>query len=146
MTQFGLAGKDVPHIADLLAAGADKALGSVADLSEALKYGGLAAHQAGFNIKETVGTLAEFAQAGLMGSSAGRRCSRCCAACSTPSRPLPDDEAVRHRGLQRERHDEVRRHRSPASCTTRSCRWRPRSATPRSRRSSLRVRCAARRS
>lgn len=71
ITQFNLKGSDVPHVADLLAAGADKALGSVGDLSEALKYGGLAASQADQSIEGTVGTLAEFAQAGLLGSSAG---------------------------------------------------------------------------
>lgn len=71
MTQFGLSGKDVPHIADLLAAGADRALGSVDDLSQALKYGGSAAAQAGWSLDATVGTLAEFAQGGQMGSRAG---------------------------------------------------------------------------
>ena len=71
MTQFHLSGKDVPHIADLLAAGADKALGSVADLSEALTYGGLAAHQAGLSIEQTIGVLAELAQSGQLGSIAG---------------------------------------------------------------------------
>lgn len=71
MTQFKLAGADVPHIADLLAAGADKALGSVGDLSMALKSGGLVAAQFGMSIEDTVGTLAAFAQAGLMGESAG---------------------------------------------------------------------------
>jgi hypothetical protein len=30
MTQFSLSGKDLPHVADLLAAGAGKAMGSVA--------------------------------------------------------------------------------------------------------------------
>jgi TP901 family phage tail tape measure protein len=32
MTQFSLSGKDLPHVADLLAAGAGKAMGSVDDL------------------------------------------------------------------------------------------------------------------
>lgn len=71
MTQFSLQGKDVPHIADLLAAGADRALGSVGDLSQALIYGGSAAAQAGWSIEETVGTLAELANGGQMGSRAG---------------------------------------------------------------------------
>lgn len=71
MTQFRLAGKDVPHIADLLAAGADKALGGVGDLSYALKQGGLVASQFGLSIEDTIGTLAAFAQAGLMGEQAG---------------------------------------------------------------------------
>jgi TP901 family phage tail tape measure protein len=71
MTQFGLAGKDVPHIADLLAAGADKALGSVADLGYALSQAGTTAHQSGISIEETTGVLAEFAQAGLIGERGG---------------------------------------------------------------------------
>jgi TP901 family phage tail tape measure protein len=71
MTQFKLHGKDVPHIADLLAAGADKALGGVQDLSYALKSGGLVAAQFGLTIEDTVGTLAAFANAGLLGEQGG---------------------------------------------------------------------------
>lgn len=71
MTQFQLKGKDVPHIADLLAAGADKALGSVGDLGQALESGGLVAHQFGLSLDDTVGTLAAFAQAGLIGERGG---------------------------------------------------------------------------
>lgn len=71
MNQFGLAGKDLPHIADLLAAGAGKAMGSVQDLSGALKYAGVVAAGAGWSIEETTGVLAEFAQAGIIGEQAG---------------------------------------------------------------------------
>ena len=71
MTQFSLSGSDVPHIADLLAAGAGKAQGSVQDLSAALNQGGLVAAQAGFSIEDTTATLAAFASAGLIGSDAG---------------------------------------------------------------------------
>lgn len=71
MTQFHLAGKDVPHIADLLAAGAGKAQGEVADLAMALGQSGLVASQFGLSIEETVGTLSAFAAAGLLGSDAG---------------------------------------------------------------------------
>ena len=71
LTQFKLEGKDVPHVADLLAAGAGKAQGSVEDLSQALNQGGLVASQAGFSIEETTGVLAAFASAGLKGSDAG---------------------------------------------------------------------------
>lgn len=71
MTQFGLAGTKVPHIADLLAAGAGKAQGSVEDLSNALNQGGLVASQTGLTIEETTGALAAFASAGLIGSDAG---------------------------------------------------------------------------
>jgi hypothetical protein len=43
MTQFKLSGKDIPHIADLLAAGAGKAQGEVSDLAMALNQTGLVA-------------------------------------------------------------------------------------------------------
>lgn len=71
MTQFALAGKDVPHIADLLASGADKALGSVGDLGLALSQVGTTAHQFGFTLDDTVAVLAEFAQQGQIGQKAG---------------------------------------------------------------------------
>lgn len=71
MTQFKLEGRDVGHIADLLAAGAGKAMGDVSDLSQALAQSGLVAAQAGLSIEETTGTLSAFASAGLLGSDAG---------------------------------------------------------------------------
>lgn len=71
MTQFNLQGKDVPHIADLLANGANKAQGSVHDLGMALSQAGLVASGVGASIDETVGALAAFASAGLIGSDAG---------------------------------------------------------------------------
>ncbi|KRD36803.1 hypothetical protein ASE27_10125 [Oerskovia sp. Root918] len=71
MTQFNLKGKDVGHIADLLAAGAGKAMGEVSDLGQALKQGGLVAAQTGLTLEETTGTLSAFAAAGLLGSDAG---------------------------------------------------------------------------
>src|SRR5438128_1213254 len=57
--------------ADLLAAGADKALGSVTDLGYGLAQVGTTANQMGYTIEETVGTLAEFAQAGQTGERGG---------------------------------------------------------------------------
>lgn len=71
MTQFKLGGEDISHIADLLAAGAGKAQGSVEDLGAALNQSGLVAASTGLNIEETTGTLAAFASAGLIGSDAG---------------------------------------------------------------------------
>jgi TP901 family phage tail tape measure protein len=71
MTQFKLAGQDVPHIADLLAAGAGKAQGEVSDLAQALNQSGLVAAQTGLTIEETAGGLSAFAAAGLLGSDAG---------------------------------------------------------------------------
>lgn len=71
MKQFNLAGDQVGHVADLLSAGAGKAVGSVEDMGMALKQSGLVASQTGVSIEETTGTLAAFASAGLIGSDAG---------------------------------------------------------------------------
>lgn len=71
MTQFGLSGADVPHVADLLAAAAGKAQGEVSDMAAALNQVGLVANQTGLTIEETTGGLAAFASAGLTGSDAG---------------------------------------------------------------------------
>lgn len=71
MTQFKLKGDQLPHVADLLAAGAGKAQGSVEDLGAALNQSGLVAAQTGLTIEETTGGLAAFAAAGLTGSDAG---------------------------------------------------------------------------
>lgn len=71
MVQFGLKGKDIPHIADLLAAGAGKAQGSVQDLGLALSYAGVPAAGLGISIEQTTGTLAMFAKAGIVGEKAG---------------------------------------------------------------------------
>lgn len=71
LTQFKLSGSDVGHVADLLAAGAGKAMGDVADLGAALKQSGLVASQTGLSIEETTGALASFAAAGMLGSDAG---------------------------------------------------------------------------
>lgn len=69
--QFNLQGSDVPHVADLLAAGAGKAVGDVTDLGAALGQTGLVANQTGLSIEETTAGLSAFAAAGLLGSDAG---------------------------------------------------------------------------
>src|SRR5688500_14989918 len=86
MTQFKLAGTDVPHIADLLAAGAGKAQGEVGDMAAALKQSGLVASQFGLSVEETTGTLAAFASAGLLGSDAGTSFKTMLLALANPSK------------------------------------------------------------
>jgi len=71
MTQFGLAGEDIPHLADLLAAAAATATGDVGDFNQALSQAGLVASQLNIPIEEAIGTLTAFASAGLLGSDAG---------------------------------------------------------------------------
>lgn len=71
LKQFGLDGDQASHVADLLAAGAGKAVGDVSDLGMALGQAGLVANGAGQSIEDTTGVLAAFADAGLLGSDAG---------------------------------------------------------------------------
>lgn len=68
---FNLEGSDMSHVADLLAAGAGKAMGDVSDLSAALAQGGQVAAATGLSIEETTAALASFASQGLLGSDAG---------------------------------------------------------------------------
>lgn len=68
---FGLEGNRVEHVADLMAAGAGKAQGSVHQLGMALKQSALVANATGLSIEETTAGLAAFASAGLLGSDAG---------------------------------------------------------------------------
>lgn len=90
LTQFKLSGKDVPHVADLLAAAAGKAQGEVGDMSQALKQSGLVASQFGISIEDTVGTLAAFASAGLIGSDAGTSFKTMLLALANPSKESSD--------------------------------------------------------
>lgn len=98
MTQFGLSGKDIPHVADLLAAGADKSLGGVEELGAALKQSGLVASQFGLSIDDTVGVLSEFAAAGLMGSDAGTSLKQMFLQLATPSKQAA--EAMKQYNIQ----------------------------------------------
>lgn len=90
MTQFGLAGGQVPHIADLLAAAAGKAQGSVHDMGYALSQSGLVAHQMGLSVEDTTGTLAAFASAGLLGSDAGTSLKTAMLMLANPSEKAAD--------------------------------------------------------
>lgn len=85
MTQFKLSGTAVPHVADLLAAAAGKAQGSVHDMGYALNQSGLVAAQFGLSIEDTTGALAEFASAGLLGSDAGTSLKTMLLAIANPS-------------------------------------------------------------
>jgi TP901 family phage tail tape measure protein len=97
MTQFRLKGSDLPHVADLLAAAAGKAQGSVHDMGYALNQSGLVAAQFGLSVEDTAGALAEFASAGLLGSDAGTSFKTMLLAMANPSkqsRDLMDDLGI----------------------------------------------------
>ena len=86
MNQFGLAGADIPHIADLLAAGAASAQGEVTDFATALKYVGPVAHQMGISIEETTGVIAELASQGVLADQAGTSLRGMLTALTSPSK------------------------------------------------------------
>ena len=71
MTVFGLKGKDVAHVADVLTAAANKSQASVQDVSMAMNQSALIAKQTGLSLEDTAGALALFSSQGLNGSDAG---------------------------------------------------------------------------
>jgi len=71
MNIFGLKGAAVGHIADVLTASANKSATDVKHMADAINQAGLVAHQTGLSLEQTSGTLALFAQNGLVGSDAG---------------------------------------------------------------------------
>jgi TP901 family phage tail tape measure protein len=90
MTQFGLAGGDVGHIADVLAAAAGKAQGDVTDMAGALNYVGPVAHQMGISLEETAGSIAELASQGILGSQAGTSLRGMLTSLTSPSKMAKD--------------------------------------------------------
>ena len=71
LKQFNLTGAESTQVADALAAGAGKAVGSAHDLGLALNQAGMVSHSFGISMQETTGTLAAFAKSGMIGSDAG---------------------------------------------------------------------------
>lgn len=71
MNTFNLSGRDVEHIADVLASAANKSAAGVDDLGLGLQQVGLVAAQNKLTLEDTVGVLAALADRGLRGSDAG---------------------------------------------------------------------------
>jgi len=71
LKQFNLSGDQTGHVADVLAAGAGKAVGSVNDLAQGLKFVGPVANAMGISLEETVGVMSLFADQGIIGEQAG---------------------------------------------------------------------------
>lgn len=71
LKQYGLAGSEAGRVADVLSAGAGKALGSVEDLAQGLKFVGPVAASMGISLEETTAALSMFADQGLIGEQAG---------------------------------------------------------------------------
>jgi TP901 family phage tail tape measure protein len=85
LTQFNLEGSELPHVADLLAAGAGKAQGGVSDMANALKYAGVPLAQLGVSIEETAGSIALFASNGILGEQAGTSLRSIISSLTSPS-------------------------------------------------------------
>lgn len=91
MTIFNLKGKDVGHIADVLAAGANKSTASVASLGEGLgNVGGLAAG-AGASLEQTVGVLSLLDQNSIRGAEGGTALRSMLVALRAPSKEAADE-------------------------------------------------------
>jgi TP901 family phage tail tape measure protein len=85
MNIFKLSGAAVPHIADVLAASANKSAADMKGLGDALKQGGQVASQFGLSLEDTVGTLSLFADNALVGSDAGTSLKTMLTALANPS-------------------------------------------------------------
>lgn len=68
---FGLEAKDAAHVADVLAANANKTNSSVAQTGEAMKFVAPVARSMGLSLEETAAAIGIMANAGIQGSQAG---------------------------------------------------------------------------
>src|SRR5690606_17003244 len=86
LKQFKLDGTEAGRVADVLSAGANKAVGSVEDLANGLKFVGPQAAAVGVSLEDTVATLALFADQGIIGEQAGSALRGMLASLTAPSR------------------------------------------------------------
>lgn len=98
LNQFGLDGGQAAHVADVLAAGAGKAMGSVDDLANGLKFVGPVAAAMGVSLEETTGVLALFAQQGIIGEQAGTSLRGVLSSLTSPSKEARKE--IERLGLQ----------------------------------------------
>jgi TP901 family phage tail tape measure protein len=71
MNAFNLSGSDVGRIAGVLASGANKSATDVHNLGQGLSQVAVNANRMKLSLEDTIGTLALFAQKGIVGSDAG---------------------------------------------------------------------------
>lgn len=90
LNQFSLSGDKASHVADLLAAGAGKAQGEVADMAKALNYVGVPAANLGVSIEEAAGSIALLASNGIIGEQAGTSLRGMLASLTSPSEVARD--------------------------------------------------------
>lgn len=86
LKQFNLSAGEAGRVADVLSAGANKALGSVEDLAQGLKFVGPVAGAMGISLEDTTATLALFADQGIIGEQAGSAFRGMLASLQNPSK------------------------------------------------------------
>lgn len=87
---FGLAASDAAHVADVLAANANRTNSSVADTGEAMKYVAPLARSAGLSLEETAAAIGIMANAGVNGSQAGTSLRGALSRLSKPTKDMSE--------------------------------------------------------
>lgn len=87
---FGLAASDAAHVADVLAANANRTNSSVADTGEAMKYVAPLARAAGLSLEETAAAIGIMANAGIQGSQAGTSLRGALSRLSKPTKDMSE--------------------------------------------------------
>lgn len=87
---FGLAASDAAHVADVLAANANRTNSSVADTGEAMKYIAPLARAAGLSLEETAAAIGIMANAGVNGSQAGTSLRGALSRLSKPTKDISE--------------------------------------------------------
>lgn len=91
LKQFNLEGAEAARVADVLSAGANKAVGSVEDLAQGLKFVGPVANSMNVSMEDTVATLALFADQGILGEQAGTSLRGMLASLTSPSKAANEE-------------------------------------------------------
>lgn len=91
LRQFKLDGDEAGRVADVLSAGANKAVGSVDDLAQGLKFVAPVAQGMNVSLEDTVATLALFADQGVIGEQAGTSLRGMLSSLTSPSKQARDE-------------------------------------------------------
>lgn len=91
LKQFSLDGSQAARVADVLSAGANKAVGSVEDLAQGLKFVGPVTAGMNVSLEDTVATLALFADQGILGEQAGTSLRGMLSSLTSPSKQARDE-------------------------------------------------------
>ena len=85
LNQFGLAGDEATHVADLIAAASSTSSAGVLDIGEALSYVGTTAASLNIPIEDTITSIAALADVGVVGSRAGTAIGSAFSSLSAPT-------------------------------------------------------------